>query len=183
MLHSFEDLVQQGISEKVPMSLQFVSSFIAGIIIAYTQSWRLALAMSSILPCIMLTGGLMGKFMARYTQCVYRRPLWPTLTIFFALRLSTDEVASAGTIAEETISTIRTAKAFGIQPHLSKVFDDKITRAGRSDMIRATIQGFGFAAFFFINYSAYGLGNLLHHYFSFRLLIQISFFLWDDTHQ
>lgn len=62
------DLVQEGISEKVSMAVQFMSSFIAGFILAYTQSWRLALAISSVLPCIMLTGALMGKFMTRYTQ-------------------------------------------------------------------------------------------------------------------
>lgn len=70
----FIDLVQQGISEKVPMCLQFTGSFIAGMILAYTQSWRLALAMSSILPCVMVAGGIMGKFMTRYSQCV---PLSP----------------------------------------------------------------------------------------------------------
>ncbi|KAJ3568190.1 hypothetical protein NP233_g5871 [Leucocoprinus birnbaumii] len=100
-------LVQQGISEKVPMTLQFIGSFIAGMIIGYTQCWQLALAMCSIFPCISLTGALMGEFMTRYTQ------------------LSLDGIGSTGSIAEESISTIRTAKAFGIQSHLGALFDDK----------------------------------------------------------
>ncbi len=65
---SFIDLVQQGISEKVPMITQFMSSFIAGFVLAFTQSWRLALAMCSIVPVITITGTVMGKFMTRYTQ-------------------------------------------------------------------------------------------------------------------
>ncbi|KAF5346861.1 hypothetical protein D9756_010551 [Leucocoprinus leucothites] len=132
-------LVQQGISEKVPMALQFLGAFIAGMVLAFTQCWQLALAMCSILPCISLTGALMGKFMTRYTQ------------------LSTDGIASAGSIAEESISTIRTAKAFGIQSHLGALYDEKVTTAGKSDMKLAFVQGFGFAAFFFISYSAYAL--------------------------
>ncbi|KAJ3573412.1 hypothetical protein NP233_g2453 [Leucocoprinus birnbaumii] len=138
-IQSDTHLVQQGISEKVPMTLQFIGSFIAGMIIGYTQCWQLALAMCSIFPCISLTGALMGKFMTRYTQ------------------LSLDGIGSAGSIAEESISTIRTAKAFGIQSHLGALFDDKVSGASRNDMKLALVQGFGFAAFFFISYAAYGL--------------------------
>jgi ATP-binding cassette subfamily B (MDR/TAP) protein 1 len=64
------DLVQQGISEKVPLATQYLASFIAGIIIGYTTCWQLALAMSSILPCISITGTIMAKFMSRYSRCV-----------------------------------------------------------------------------------------------------------------
>jgi hypothetical protein len=64
------DLVQRGISEKVPMCIQFVSTFIAGFVLAFVRNWRLALAISSVLPCIMITGALMGKFMVRYSQYV-----------------------------------------------------------------------------------------------------------------
>ncbi|KAF9444209.1 P-loop containing nucleoside triphosphate hydrolase protein [Macrolepiota fuliginosa MF-IS2] len=138
-IQSDTHLVQEGISEKVAMAAQFTGSFIAGFVLAYTQSWRLALAMTSILPCIAITGALMGKFMTRYTQ------------------MSTDGVASAGTITEEAISTIRTAKAFGIQSHLGALFDDKVTKAGYSDMKLAITQGLALASFFFVNYAAYGL--------------------------
>jgi ATP-binding cassette subfamily B (MDR/TAP) protein 1 len=74
--------------------------------------------------------------------------------------LSTDGIATAGSIAEESISTIRTAKSFGIQSHLSNIFDEKIIKAGKCDMKLAIAQGFGFAGFFFISYAAYGLGGL-----------------------
>ncbi|KXN91892.1 Leptomycin B resistance protein pmd1 [Leucoagaricus sp. SymC.cos] len=134
-------LVQSGISEKIPMAIQFMGSFIAGIILGYTKSWRLALAMSSILPCISLTGAIMEKFMTKYTQ------------------LSTDGTASAGSIAEESISTIRTAKAFGITSRLGKLYDEKVVQAGKNDMKLAIVQGFGFAMFFFTTYAAYGLGK------------------------
>ncbi len=74
--------------------------------------------------------------------------------------MSTDGIASAGSIAEESISTIRTAKAFGIQTRLGGLFSDKVVHAGRCDMKLALVQGFGFAAFFFVSYASYGLGKL-----------------------
>lgn len=66
------DLVQQGISEKVAISLNFIAAFITGFILAYVRSWRLALALSSILPCIAIAGGVMNKFMSKYMQYVSR---------------------------------------------------------------------------------------------------------------
>jgi len=68
MIVGFIDLVQQGISEKVALTLSFGSAFATGFILAYARSWRLALALSSILPCLALTGAMMNKFVSRYMQ-------------------------------------------------------------------------------------------------------------------
>ena len=62
--------MQQGTSEKVAIAVSLLSSFITGFVLAYIRSWRLALALSSILPCILLTGALMAKFVGMYMQYV-----------------------------------------------------------------------------------------------------------------
>ena len=64
------DLVQQGISEKVALAVTFVAAFITGFVIAYVRSWRLALALSSVLPALGITGGVMNKFVSSYVQFV-----------------------------------------------------------------------------------------------------------------
>ncbi|KAB5591755.1 Leptomycin B resistance protein pmd1 [Ceratobasidium theobromae] len=82
-------LVQQGISEKVPLIVSHLSSFFTGFVLAYIRSWRLVLAISSILPCIAITDGIMSKFASTYMQ------------------LSLQAVnANGGTLAEEVISTV-----------------------------------------------------------------------------
>jgi ATP-binding cassette subfamily B (MDR/TAP) protein 1 len=43
-------------------------SWSLGYILAYIRSWRLALAMTSILPCVVAVGGVMNKFISRYMQ-------------------------------------------------------------------------------------------------------------------
>lgn len=69
VLYSREiDLVQQGMSEKVALAISYISAFFTGFVLAYIQSWRLALAMSSILPCIAITGAVMNKFVSKYMQ-------------------------------------------------------------------------------------------------------------------
>ncbi len=65
------DLVQQGISEKVALIVYFVATFITGFALAYARSWRLSLALTAILPCMVITGALMSKFLSRYMQYVF----------------------------------------------------------------------------------------------------------------
>jgi ABC-type multidrug transport system fused ATPase/permease subunit len=64
------DLVQQGISEKVALSVNFLSAFITGFALAYARSWRLALALTSIFPCIVVAGGMLGKVVSKHHQYV-----------------------------------------------------------------------------------------------------------------
>lgn len=62
-------------SEKVALVVSFISAFITGFVLAYARNWRLALAVSSILPCIAITGGIMNKFVSKYMQSVSFSPL------------------------------------------------------------------------------------------------------------
>ncbi|KAF8895324.1 P-loop containing nucleoside triphosphate hydrolase protein [Infundibulicybe gibba] len=133
------DTLQQGISEKVALVVNFSAAFITGFVLAYVRSWRLALALSSILPCLAITGGLMNKTMSAYMQ------------------LSLKHVADGGNLAEEVISTIRTAQAFGTQKTLTGLYDSHIDQSRRVDLKVATWQGGGMAVFFFVIYSAYAL--------------------------
>jgi ABC-type multidrug transport system fused ATPase/permease subunit len=64
------DLVQQGISEKVALVVHHLASFATGFILAYARNWRLALAMSSVLPCMAFAGAWMEKVTAKYMQYV-----------------------------------------------------------------------------------------------------------------
>jgi ATP-binding cassette subfamily B (MDR/TAP) protein 1 len=136
-------LVQQGISEKVALTVSFISAFFTGFILAYIRSWRLALAMSSILPCIGITGAVMNKFVSRYMQ------------------LSLKHVAAGGTLAEEVISTVRTAQAFGTQSILSDLYDSHVDKSRQIDLKSAFWHGGAMATFFFVIYSGYSLGMLL----------------------
>ncbi|THH26451.1 hypothetical protein EUX98_g7736 [Antrodiella citrinella] len=132
-------LVQQGISEKVALVVTFAAAFLTGFLIGYIRSWRLALALTSIMPCIVITGRLMNRFAGVYMQ------------------QSLKHGADSGTLAEEVISTVRTAKAFGTQTILSDLYDTHIYKARTADLKSAAWHGAGLAVFFFVIYAAYGL--------------------------
>ena len=124
--------------------MNFLAAFVTGFALAYAKSWRLALALSSILPCIAITGGIMNRFISTYMQ------------------LSLKHVAEAGSLAEEVISTVHTAQAFGSQKVLGDLYDVYVGKARKVDMKAAVWHGGGLAVFFFVIYSAYALGTFVH---------------------
>lgn len=133
------DLVQQGISEKVPVGISFMAAFVVGFVIAFTQQWKLSLAMSSIVPMIGITGGLMNKFISKYMQ------------------ESLKYVAEGGSIAEEVISTIRTSHAFGSQNTLQSLYAARVANAQAVDLKGAVWQGGALGVMFFAIYASYAL--------------------------
>ncbi|KAG8896650.1 GTPase-activating protein, partial [Tulasnella sp. 408] len=119
--------------------VSFIAAFVTGFVLAYIKSWRLALALSSILPCIVITGGVMQKFEGKYRT--------------FAL----NAIAEGGTLAEEVISTVRTAQAFGTQKILSGLYDVHVAKAHAAERKVAIIHGIGLGIFFFVIYASYAL--------------------------
>ena len=132
-------LIQDGISDKIPLMVALLSTFIAGFIVAYIRNWRLALVMTAIIPCIVVTAVVMNIFVAKYQQ------------------IELGYVAQAASLAEETLSTVRTAKAFDMTPHLSNMYDARNVLAMTASRRRAIATGIGVGGFFFCVYSAYAL--------------------------
>jgi ATP-binding cassette subfamily B (MDR/TAP) protein 1 len=135
----FSDLVQQGISEKVPVGTGFLAAFVVGFVLAFTQQWKLSLAMSSIIPMIAITGGLMNKFISKYMQ------------------QSLEYVAEGGSVAEEVISTIRTSHAFGSQSTLHALYSTCVMKARTVDLKGSVWQGGALGVMFFAIYASYAL--------------------------
>ena len=100
----------------------------------------------------------MNKLMSKYMQFVsfllssLPHPHPP-------LRLALQHVALGGTLAEEVISTVRTAHAFGTQKTLAGIYDVHVQAALVVDAKTAIVNGAGLGVFFFVIYSAYALGT------------------------
>ncbi|KAG7448838.1 P-loop containing nucleoside triphosphate hydrolase protein [Guyanagaster necrorhizus] len=124
-------------SEKVALVVSFLSAFATGFILAYIR--RLVLALTSLLPCIGITGAVMNKAISKYMQ------------------LSLKHTADAGNIAEEVISTVRTAQAFGTQRILSSLYDQHVAKSKVVDVKSAVWLGGSLSVFFFCIYSSYAL--------------------------
>ncbi|KAH9483459.1 ABC multidrug transporter mdr1 [Psilocybe cubensis] len=132
-------LVQLGMSEKVALVASAAGAFIGGFALAYARSWRLALALTSILPCVGISGAVITIFNVKFKQQALQH------------------AAQGGSLAEEVISTVRTTQAFGTQGVLSRIYESHTKNALRLDIKAAIFQAAGLGAFFFVLYSAYGL--------------------------
>jgi ATP-binding cassette, subfamily B (MDR/TAP), member 1 len=84
--------------------------------------------------------GVGGTFISKYAQLIVK------------------EYAFASTIAEEIISSVRTAQAFGAQAKLSKLYDDNLVAAQRAGYKQQLSGAVMLAAMFFSIYSFYALG-------------------------
>lgn len=121
------------------MSAFFLGSFFAGFIIAIVRNWRLALVISTIIPCIGLAGSFMNKFVTD---------------------AKTKQLAATGrgaTLAEEVISSVRISHAFGTQRKLASLYNEPNEETNQVGQASAKYQGFGLGVFFFIIYSSYAL--------------------------
>jgi len=76
--------------------------------------------------------------------------------------MSLKHVAEGGTLSEEVISTVRTAQAFGTQKIHSEQYNAHMSQSERAELKSAMWNGAGVGVFFFILYSAYGLGKCLY---------------------
>ena len=75
------------------------------------------------------------------------------------IRLSLKHTAEGGSLAEEVISTVRTAQAFGTQKNLGALYNLHINESLKVDLQAAVWHGGGIAVFFFVIYAAYALGT------------------------
>lgn len=116
-------LIQEGISDKMPMSVMFVATFVAGFVVAYIKSWQLSLAMSSMLPCIIGAGAAMNVFITKFQQ------------------IELQYVAQAATIAEESLSSVRTVKAFAIEQNLVDLYNESNRETTKQGKKKAVVQG------------------------------------------
>jgi ABC-type multidrug transport system fused ATPase/permease subunit len=81
----------------VASGIQFTCLFITGLVVALTYDWRLTLVIVSVMPLIVIAGALFSKLLIVGTtkgQTLY---------------------ASAGAIADEALTLIRTVVSFGTQ--------------------------------------------------------------------
>ncbi|CAI2166259.1 12008_t:CDS:10 [Funneliformis geosporum] len=132
-------LIQDGISEKVSIAFSYVAQFVSAFVIAFTKSWKMTLVICVVIPLLSITTAILNKFTAKY------------------MKRSLGYYSKSGTIAEEAISTIRTAVAFGIQSKLSKLYDSNLTLAKKEGIKRSILNGAGLGIVYFFIYSTYAL--------------------------
>ncbi|KAH8820173.1 P-loop containing nucleoside triphosphate hydrolase protein [Xylogone sp. PMI_703] len=134
------NLVQEGISEKVALTLTALGSFFTAFIIAYIKYWKLALICSStfvFLVILMVAASIS--------------------TVKFSRR-SLQSYTIGSSLAEQIISSIRTVTAFGSQEKLAMQYEIHIKAASIHGLRLQVFMAILVAAHFSLIFLNYALG-------------------------
>ncbi len=133
------NLVQDGISEKVGLTLNAVATFVTAFVIGFIKSWKLTLILSSTVFAITIVMGSGSRFIIKFSK------------------QSLESYALGGTIAEEVISSIRNATAFGTQDKLARQYDEHLATAEKFGYKLKFVLACMVGGMFMIIYLNYGL--------------------------
>ncbi|KAM8924455.1 LOW QUALITY PROTEIN: ATP-dependent translocase ABCB1-like [Pelodytes ibericus] len=89
--------IHEGLGDKISIFVQFLSTFLAGIIIGFVNGWKLTLVILSVSPLLGISATIWSKLLATFTV--------KELSAY----------AKAGAVAEEILTAIRTVVAFNGQ--------------------------------------------------------------------
>lgn len=105
------NLIQDGISEKVSLTLAALATFVTAFVIGFVNYWKLTLILSSTVFALLLNVGIGSRFILKNNTA------------------SLEAYAQGGSLADEVISSIRNAVAFGTQERLAKQYEKHLTKA------------------------------------------------------
>ncbi|KAJ1766822.1 hypothetical protein IW139_001768 [Coemansia sp. RSA 353] len=134
------NLIQEGVSEKFSFVIQYVSTFISGIVLAFVRGWQLTLVVLAVMPLLAGSAAVMGILLAENTSG------------------GQDAYATAGSVASEVLSSIKTVMAFGTQDREVERFSTQVEKARAAGLRKAWVLGGCMGFIMFCVYGVYALG-------------------------
>ncbi|PHH60177.1 hypothetical protein CDD81_2063 [Ophiocordyceps australis] len=133
------NLINNGISEKLGLTIQAIATFIAAFVVAFSVQWKLTLIVLAIVPANLVVT----------IVCVIKDTM---------LEHHMFEIYSeSGNLAQETFASIRTAHAFWAFPRLVERFDAILARAKKVGDAKSLWYAILFPVEFFCVIAGYAL--------------------------
>ncbi|KAF8043116.1 hypothetical protein BT93_A1458 [Corymbia citriodora subsp. variegata] len=132
-------LIQDAMGEKVGKFIQLVSTFVGGFVIAFIKGWLLTLIMLTMIPLIVIAGGVMSLIiskMASQGQSAY---------------------AKAANVVEQTIGSIRIVASFTGEKQAIANYSKFLVNAYRSGIHEGLAAGLGLGTFMLVLFGGYAL--------------------------
>ncbi len=133
------DLVQDGLSEKLGLAITSATTFVAAMIVAFMRSPKLAAIMSTMLPFMFASTGLVGSGMAKHS------------------RYASDALSSANDVAREITSSSRIVQGLGVEDRLCSLYTSKLWLCAKSGSQKYLWQGLMMGSISCILYLGYAL--------------------------
>ena len=134
------NLIQEGISEKVSLTLTAMATFVAAFVIGFVEYWKLTLILSATVFSLLFIMGGGSSFIVKYSK------------------QSINAYAQGGSVADEVISSVRNTVAFGTQDRLARQYDGHLVHAEKYGFKVKAAIAIMVAGMMSILYLNYGLG-------------------------
>ncbi|KAI9344522.1 P-loop containing nucleoside triphosphate hydrolase protein, partial [Zopfochytrium polystomum] len=132
-------LIQDAISDKIPIAASHIFTLIAAFAVAFWRNAKLTGVLLVALPCIGMCIFVMSMFAGRLQAEILR---------LYSL---------AGNVAEETFSSVRTVTAFNGQNKQANKYAARIGDARKAGVKKALVTGIGLSLLFMFIYLTYSL--------------------------
>lgn len=136
---STANLINQGISEKLSLTIQGISTLITAFIVAFAVQWKLTLITIGIVPAIIVV--------TTVCMAIDSKTESKLLSIY----------SRAGLLAEEVFSSIATVHSFWLHPEMAKRYDILLADAEKEGMKKSPNMGILFCFEFFAVFAGLGL--------------------------
>ncbi|PON37425.1 ABC transporter type 1, transmembrane domain containing protein [Trema orientale] len=136
-------VIQYVISEKIPHFVAKVSTFISGYVVAFVLSWQLAMvALPLALILLIVPGWLFGRSLVDLSGKIR------------------SEYNTAGTLAEQAISSIRTVYAFVGEKKTVAIFSSALNASAKLGLRQGLIKGLAIGS----NAMVFAIWSILSYY-------------------
>lgn len=133
------NLIQAGIGDKLATAVQYISTFVVGIVVGFAYGWRLTLLILGVTPLLLVSGMAFGNASAEATGD------------------GLGAYGEAGAIASEVLALIRTVTALGGQQDECRRYEKSLEKAYTSAVKAALNAGFGLGTAMGLILCSYGL--------------------------
>ncbi|XP_051126752.1 ABC transporter B family member 15-like [Andrographis paniculata] len=143
-------LIQETISEKIPVFVSSISSFMAYYVVGFTLLWRLAIVGLPFIVFLLIPGLMYGKVLMSIARKI------------------NDEYNKAGVIVEQAVSSVRTVYSFVCESMIIDAYSNSLKgamklglRQGLAKGLAVGSNGITFAIWSFMSY--YGSRMVMYH--------------------
>ncbi|OUM57471.1 hypothetical protein PIROE2DRAFT_17532 [Piromyces sp. E2] len=136
-------LIEDGIGSKIGMLIQNISTFVAAMIVAFISGWKLTLYMSALFVLVTVVVSALSIVLAKTTENAQ------------------NSYATAGGIAQETFSQIRTIVSFGNEQKEIDRYTKELIPSYKMGIKKSHILGICLGLFFGIAYFSYSIAFII----------------------
>ncbi|XP_053121953.1 ATP-binding cassette sub-family B member 5 isoform X2 [Hemicordylus capensis] len=134
-----DDTIQEGIGDMISILVQYLSTFVTGIIIGFSYGWKLTLVVLSVTPILAISRGVWSSILSSLTTKELKA------------------YAKAGAVAEEILCAIRTVVAFNGQKKALAKSDENLEAAKIVGMKKTITTNASMGVSQFFIYGCYAL--------------------------